>query len=600
MRKYYSAAPYHKAVIPITPNTDIESLINVGRWLVSDGEILLVGLVGIGTEDSLSKGTIIARELRSKLHSFLYEDGLMTRQRVRVSYEPWEEFFDVLMEEHPDLLIMEWQVQFGDLFVLPDEVLLRAPCDVVLSRGPLSNQVKKILVGLRGSPYAESALRLAISIARENQAKITALHIQPPGNEDDLLFEGLSKVLENITDIERVNLRNTDPAETLIDFSKVYDLAILGTSAQVQARMDLIGEISNKVLKGSPAGVLVVKSIRPEGLTPDAIGRSAISILVDKWFAENTYHAEEYSDFDYLIDLKQRQNLKISLALPALNEEDTVGNVITTIRNSLMDTNPLLDEIVLMDSNSSDRTREIAESLDVPVYIHQQVLSKYGARDGKGEALWKSLYVTSGDIIVWIDTDIVNIHPRFVYGLLGPLLENPKIQFVKGFYRRPLKIGEKIQAGGGGRVTELTARPLINLFFPELSGVVQPLSGEYGGRRAALDKLIFYSGYGVETGLMIDVYEKFGLSSIAQVDLQERIHHNQPLESLSKMSFAIIQVVMRKLEKRYSQNFMEEVNKSMKLIRYEPSRLFLEIDEIAERERPPMVEIEEYIERNIN
>jgi len=123
---------------------------------------------------------------------------------------------------------------------------------------------------------------------------------------------------------------------------------------------------------------------------------------------------------------------------------------------------------------------------------------------------------------------------------------------------------------------------------------VQPLSGEYGGRRAALERLTFYSGYGVETGLLIDVFEKFGLSAIAQVDLQERIHHNQTLESLSKMSFAIIQAVMRKLEKRYGQGIMEEINKSMKLIRYEPGRLFLEIEEIAERERPPMIELPEY------
>ncbi|MCK5429945.1 MAG: glucosyl-3-phosphoglycerate synthase, partial [Anaerolineales bacterium] len=178
---------------------------------------------------------------------------------------------------------------------------------------------------------------------------------------------------------------------------------------------------------------------------------------------------------------------------------------------------------------------------------------------------------------------------------LGPLLVNPTIQFVKGFYRRPLRVGEKMQAGGGGRVTELTARPLLNLFYPELSGVVQPLSGEYGGRRSALEQLTFFSGYGVETGLLIDVFEKFGLSAIAQVDLRERVHHNQPLESLSKMSFAIIQVVIQKLERRYGQGILEDVNRSMKLIRYEPGRLFLDVEELAERDRPPMAELSEYL-----
>jgi glucosyl-3-phosphoglycerate synthase len=195
-----------------------------------------------------------------------------------------------------------------------------------------------------------------------------------------------------------------------------------------------------------------------------------------------------------------------------------------------------------------------------------------------------------------LDTDIVNIHPRFAYGLIGPLLLRPDVQFVKGFYRRPLKVGDKIQAGGGGRVTELTARPLLNLFYPELSGVIQPLSGEYGGRRTALEQIGFFSGYGVEIGLLIDVLDKFGLTAIAQVDLKERIHHNQPLEALSKMSFAIIQAVMHKLESRYGQNILENVNKTMKLIRYEQESFMLEIEEIAERDRPPMIEIPEYRE----
>jgi glucosyl-3-phosphoglycerate synthase len=199
---------------------------------------------------------------------------------------------------------------------------------------------------------------------------------------------------------------------------------------------------------------------------------------------------------------------------------------------------------------------------------------------------------------VWIDTDIVNIHPRFVYGIIGPLLQNPQVQLVKGFYRRPLRIGEKMQAGGGGRVTELTARPLLNLFYPELSGVVQPLSGEYGGRRSALEKIPFFSGYGVETGLLIDIYEIYGIQGIAQVDLLERIHHNQPLEALSKMSFAIIQAVLHKQEKRFGRAAVEEVNKSMKLIRYNANEGYsLDVEEIAERERPPMLEIPEYLEK---
>jgi glucosyl-3-phosphoglycerate synthase len=351
------------------------------------------------------------------------------------------------------------------------------------------------------------------------------------------------------------------------------------------------------LLHESPAGVIALRTKQPAPQDPgsEAAGQTAISVLVDKWFAENTFHADEFRDLDHLLALKRFQNLKISLALPALNESATVGNVIQTLKSALVERVPLLDEIVLVDSDSTDQTREIAASLDIPVFIHQETLPQYGARVGKGEALWKSLYLTCGDIILWIDTDIINIHPRFVYGLLGPLLVNPGLQFVKGFYRRPIRVGDKIQAGGGGRVTELTARPLLNLFYPELSGIIQPLSGEYGGRRATLERLTFFSGYGVEIGLLIDVFEKCGLSAIAQVDLEERVHHNQPLESLSKMSFAIVQAVIQRLERRYGLDILEEVNKTMKLIRYEPGRFFLEVEEIAERSRPPMIELPEYL-----
>jgi glucosyl-3-phosphoglycerate synthase len=350
------------------------------------------------------------------------------------------------------------------------------------------------------------------------------------------------------------------------------------------------------VIREAESSVVVVKTRRPMLMGPadETAGTEAISILVDKWFAENTFQADEFSDLQDLLARKREQGIRISLAFPALNEESTVGKVILTIRRGLQDRVPILDEIVLVDSDSSDRTREIAESLGVPVYVHQHILPRLGARPGKGEALWKSLLLTRGDIIVWIDTDIVNIHPRFVYGLIGPLLLDPRIQFVKGFYRRPLRVSDRMQAGGGGRVTELTARPLLNLFYPELSGIIQPLAGEYAGRRSALERVPFFSGYGVETGLLIDIFERYGLAAVAQVDLLERVHHNQPLEALSKMSFAIIQAVIRKLEGRLGRAMLDEVNKSMKLIRYQAGDYRLEVEEIAERERPPMLDVPEY------
>jgi glucosyl-3-phosphoglycerate synthase len=253
--------------------------------------------------------------------------------------------------------------------------------------------------------------------------------------------------------------------------------------------------------------------------------------------------------------------------------------------------------MVVIDSDSDDRTAEIAAELGVPVVKHREILPETGTFRGKGEALWKSLHVLDGEIVAWIDTDISNIQPRFVYGLLGPLLREPRIQYVKGFYQRPIRQGDVLQAEGGGRVTELMARPLINLFFPELSGMIQPLSGEYAGRRSLLERVPFFTGYAVETGLLIDILEAHGLSAIGQVDLERRIHRNQPLPNLSQMAYVILQGAIRKLEERHRLELLTEVGRGMKLINTGKDHFSLEVREIGDEIRPPMISVPAYVER---
>jgi glucosyl-3-phosphoglycerate synthase len=604
MKQTYSVPEFRKILIPLVPDYAAPHALSTACGLFCSENVLLVGLVQVDSGSSLSLGTRPASEFRGNLRRLAEKYQVRWRSRVRVTHFLWKELVSIANDEQPDLLVLEWPAHFEALGVTVAEAMSNSPCDLAVIRSPASAPVERILLPLRGGPYAELALRLSLFIAGVTQARVTSLHLYPRGEADllteppaqtDAPFKGIANVLANLPEVNRQELWAEDTAETILSISRQYDLVVMGASAR-QGEGITLGPVAERVLRESPAGVLVVKTRRemPADLESELVGGQAISILVDKWFAENTFHAIEFEQLERLLALKRKQSLSISLALPALNEEKSVGKVIETLKRALMNEVPLLDEIILMDSDSTDRTREIARSLGVPVYIHQQILPEYGVRRGKGEALWKSLFVTSGDLVLWIDTDIVNVHPRFVYGLLGPLLANAGIQFVKGFYRRPIKVGEKIQAGGGGRVTELTARPLLNLFYPELSGVVQPLSGEYGGRRTALEQLSFFSGYGVEIGLLIDTFEKFGLSAIAQVDLVERIHHNQSLESLSKMSFAIIQTVIRRLERRYGRGILEEVNKTMKLIHYETSRFFLEVEEIAENERPPMASLPEY------
>jgi glucosyl-3-phosphoglycerate synthase len=425
------------------------------------------------------------------------------------------------------------------------------------------------------------------------------LPLQPTAAPLDGVQQALDQVLEHLPEVVERRPPADDSALAILEQARGYDLLAIGASPGAGAPHPPADPLATHLLESAPGSMLLARARPPAGPdTADELpGAETISILVDKWFAENTFHADEFDDLLRLVALKQEQGLTISLALPALNEEQTVGKVIRTLQRALQRKAPLLDEIVLMDSDSTDRTRRIAESLGLPVYIHQQVLPQHGGRPGKGEALWKSLYVTRGDLILWIDTDIVNIHPRFVYGLLGPLLTRRDLMLTKGFYLRPIRVGRSVQAGGGGRVTELTARPLLNLFYPALSGLIQPLSGEYAGRRRALEQLPFSSGYGVEIGLLIDVLEQFGLGAIGQVDLEERIHHNQPLTALSRMSFAIIQTLTRKLDRRYGLELLKDINRSMKIIRHRGQRFYLEVERIAERERPPMVTLPEYQQR---
>jgi glucosyl-3-phosphoglycerate synthase len=592
---------FKKVLVPIVHGCENTSAINAARAIAGENNVTLVGLIYIPENESLSTAAVYAREVRQTLRGLSEVNHVRHWAEVYASHRPWDEMVKVVEKEKPDLLVMEYPCQFEILKITPTEVLTHPPCDIAIVNAKISDNLNNVLVPIRGGPYSELALRTALSMRRFRQVDITSLHVVPsnPATKQDAAFRGMERVLKNLPEVKEQQIVTDSPAKVIFEASRKFDLIVMGASARSVDEAASMGPVAERIMGESQCGVIVVKTKRPPlfSLESEEVGQAAISVLVDKWFAENTFHADEFEDLNYLLNLKRERGFSISLALPALNEEKTVGNVIQTIKQSLVLDVPLLDEIVLIDSNSEDRTREIAQNLDVPVYTHQSVLPRYGSRQGKGEALWKSLYCTQGDIIIWLDTDIVNIHPRFVYGLIGPLLLRPDIQFIKGFYRRPLKVGSKIQAGGGGRVTELTARPLLNLFYPELSGVIQPLSGEYGGRRAALEQLIFFSGYGVEIGLLIDVLEKFGLNAIAQADLQERIHHNQPLEALSKMSFAIIQAVMRKLESRYGQSIMENVNKTMKLIRYEQENFMLDIEEIAERERPPMVEIPEYRER---
>ena len=312
---------------------------------------------------------------------------------------------------------------------------------------------------------------------------------------------------------------------------------------------------------------------------------------------ERTWHHSSFSDIGHLVQLKQSKGLKISLAFPTLNEEATIGKEILVIRTELMDRYPLLDEIVVIDSSSQDATRAVAQRYGAKVFESKSILPSQGTYRGKGENLWKSLYSLEGDIIVWVDADIANIGPKFVYGLVGPLLEHDSIGYVKAFYERPIRSSSGITASGGGRVTEILVRPLFSLFYPELARLIQPLSGEYAGRRSLLERLPFSVGYGVELGHLIDIYHQFGIEALAQVDLDLRIHRNQTTEALSRMSYGILNTFFNRAELYKDAQLLRSLGDRHIALKVQDAKHTVAATEISAVERPPMIGVPEYLQK---
>ena len=320
--------------------------------------------------------------------------------------------------------------------------------------------------------------------------------------------------------------------------------------------------------------------------------------MQNNWLKTNTFHYSKFNDINRLVDAKQRKNLTISLCLPTLNEEKTIAKEILILKSELMSRYPLLDEIVVVDSGSTDKTRDIARCYGADVYEARDILPNLETFKGKGENLWKSLYITKGDIIVYIDADIKNIHHRFAYALIGPLVLFDNIKYCKAFYDRPIATGKsKIRPTGGGRVTELVIRPLFSLFFPELTQILQPLSGEYAGYREVFEAIPFPIGYGIETSIILDIYEKWGLEVIAQVDLEKRIHRNQDTRALGKMSFAILMTFINRKRKLGVVDYKGPIFNEMIQYNLVKDEYESDIFRVEGNERPPMLNIPEYRER---
>ncbi|MFI2212107.1 glucosyl-3-phosphoglycerate synthase [Streptomyces sp. NPDC020141] len=307
---------------------------------------------------------------------------------------------------------------------------------------------------------------------------------------------------------------------------------------------------------------------------------------VEHWLTRRSWSAAD-RPLPRLLAAKRSASATVSVVLPALNEEATVGDIVTVIRRELMGSAALVDELVVIDSGSTDRTAETAAAAGARVVHRDAILPRLPAVPGKGEVLWRSLMVTRGDIVCFVDADLRDFSADFVSGIVGPLLTDPQVDFVKAMYDRPLDD----LPGQGGRVTELVARPLLNLHWPLLAGFVQPLGGEYAARRSLLERLPFPVGYGVELGLLVDALRAVGLDALAQVDVGSRKHRHQDGQALGRMAAAIYRTAQLRLERGHL------VRPSLTQFERGADGFVPRTHPVDTEERPPMREIREYTAR---
>lgn len=320
-----------------------------------------------------------------------------------------------------------------------------------------------------------------------------------------------------------------------------------------------------------------------------------------KLLRERTSRADDWLPRD-LLEIKSANQITVSVVLPALNEERTVGSIVDEIRDAFVVDDlrepsvgtGLVDELIVLDSGSTDRTAKVARAAGATVIHRDEVIARIPAVTGKGEAMWRAVAASTGDLIVFIDADLRSFTPAYVTGLLGPLLTQPSVDLVKAVYERPLIQGEQVSIAGGGRVTELVARPLLNLYWPQLAGVVQPLAGEYAARRSLLEQLAFPCDYGIDFAMLVDTAELAGVEAIAQVDLGTRLHRHHDERRLGRMSAEILQTAWSRLGVTAMNVPDGALGATLAQFDHDGSGYAVTTHEVGALERPPLLTVPEY------
>jgi nucleotide-binding universal stress UspA family protein len=580
-------------LVPLPDRPDAARLLHFAVALAGSGGRVLALSVVAAAEGDAGGALRTARAARRRLRRFVAEIAaadVEVQTRVRVGRHLEQIVREAAEEERTQLVVLDggpatdatsadlWQAGMRRLAAAP-------PCDAALVRSGEEATVRSVLLPSRGGPTAELALRLALAIAERYDAPLTLLHVEAPDahpaerEQESRLFAALPAALASPR-VQATTVTAASPREAIAAEARRHDVVVLGAQA-VPDPEPRLGEVPDAMLAGHPGSVIVVRPRDPVDLSVFRPPPPPVGVQVDTWFAESSFHCREFADVDELVALKQRQGLTISVALMPPGDPGTLPGMARALAE-LRERHRLIDEIALIGGEGGG---------PAPAVVSELRLGWQPApADAPGEAAWRSLQTLRGDLIVWLGADIRNPHPKLVYGLVGPLLRDPRIRRVIGHYRLPRAADDATFEDGTVQVTEYGVRPLLNLFFPELSGVINPLSREHAVRRASLNGLRLVAGAGFELGLLLDQYERDGLSAIAQVDLEERVGRPESNDRLSRLAYDATQVVIRQVGRRV-RGLAAHIHPAIKLIREEGERFLLDVIDADEARTEPVGDI---------
>jgi glucosyl-3-phosphoglycerate synthase len=580
--------PY-KVLVPIDESSGPELLSLAARLIgVRPGLIIALAVVELPPGTNAAAGAVAARAARRTLRRLTAQAHLgriEIQTRVRAAHRTLAGICEVADEERPDLLLLAPGPD-ETLSETAEALLLAPPCDTVVARLEAVPEPASILVPARGGPAAELALSLALELAAPSGARVTLLHLDVPGTpladrQHELrLFESLlaSSSYPRLRSMT-VPAAAAEAGPALVQEAARHQVTILGASASPeQPAGQPLGRLPHLMLARAPGAVLVAKPRRSPAaglFTP----LPAVGDLVDKWFVENTFHCREFSDIEDLAAAKRAQQRRASVIIAPPSDADALPAILRVVHDDLGRRAGLVDDVIVVDDGAHPDIAGIATAGGAAVV--------QAPAAERGRALWSAIEACTGDIILILGGDLRNPHPRFVYGLAGPLLREPRIGLVAGFHGLPRTATEDDFADENEHITELAIRPLLSLFFPELSGLINPLAAARAVRREALAGIRLPSGLGVDLAMVLQVYERDGLATIAQCDLEEYAGRREGARELARRAFAAVQALAGRITSaRMTPARLPQT--SMKVIHREAERYHIEVVDMAESLLPPV------------